>query len=112
MLSKVNRLRTDKEIKALFTKSKSAFGMCSIIKAKKNNLSVSRFAVVAGIKVSKKAVARNKIKRQVRYIIKKHLEEIEKGWDVAFLIKKDALEKSFQDIEKDLVASMKKIPLL
>ncbi len=112
MLSKEHRLRTDKEIKALFKNSKSAFGIYSIIRAKKNTFEVSRFAVIAGTKVSKKAVIRNKLKRQIRYIIKKHLENIEKGWDVIVMIKKEAVNKTFKEIEDDLVRSMKKTPLL
>ena len=112
MLSKQYRLRNDKEIKALFKNSKSAFGICSIIKAKKNNLENSRFAVIAGVKVSKKAVVRNKLKRQIRYIIKKHLDNIKSGFDVIIMIKKEATQKTFKEIEEEIVISLKKISLL
>jgi len=112
MLSKEYRLRTEKDIKALFKNSKSAFGIYSILKAKKNNQNNSRFAVIVGVKVSKKAVVRNKIKRQIRYIIKKNLENIQNGFDVGVMIKKEAVGKTFKEIEDDLVNSFKKIKLL
>ena len=52
------------------------------LKFRANALPVSRFAVVAGVKVSKKAVVRNRLKRQVRAIVHEVLGEITPGYDV------------------------------
>lgn len=112
MLSKEFRLRTDQDIKALFVNSKSAFGIYAILKTKPNKLSVSRFAVIAGTKVSKKAVVRNKLKRQIRAIIKKHLDAIKSGQDVVIMLKKEAVNKQYSELEEDLLKSIKKAKLL
>lgn len=113
MFSQENRLRHDKDIKALFSKGKSAFGILVGIKFRYNKLPVSRFAVVIGTKVSKKAVVRNRLRRQVRGIISKHLPKIAPGYDVALLIKKEAIGKKSREIEEELVATLKrKSPLL
>lgn len=113
MFSQENRLRHEKDIKALFLKGKSAFGVLVGVKFRANRLPVSRFAVVIGTKVSKKAVVRNRLRRQVREIIKKHLSEIAFGYDVALLIKKEAIGKKSREIEEELLVTLKrKTPLL
>lgn len=113
MYPQENRLRHEKDIKALFQKGKSAFGIMIGVKFRPNRLLVSRFAVVIGTKVSKKAVVRNRLKRQVRAIITKHLREIAPGFDVALLIKKEAIGKKSIELEQELIGNLKrKTPLI
>jgi len=113
MFSQENRLRHEKDIKALFLKGKSAFGVLVSVKFYPNRLGVARFAVVIGTKVAKRAVVRNRLRRQVREIIKKYLAEMKPGYDVALLIKKEAIGKKSRQIEEELVATLKrKTPLL
>ncbi len=112
MLPKENRLRHEKDIQALFANGKGVFGIYLSLKFKKNNLSDSRFAMVAGVKVSKKAVVRNRLKRQVRAILHAHLRELAHGFDVAILIRKEAVGKTSGDLEKDLLKLLKKAKLL
>ena len=112
MLPKENRLRHEKDIQALFANGKGVFGIYLSLKFKKNNLSDSRFAMVAGVKVSKKAVVRNRLKRQVRAIVHTHLESIARGFDVAILIRKEAVGKNSEEFEKDLLKMLKKAKLL
>lgn len=110
MLAKEQRLRHDKDIKALFAKGKSVFGMQIGIKFKKNQLPTSRFTVVVGTKVSKRAVERNRLKRRLRAIVQKHFETIAPGYDVMILTKKEALTKTFAELETQACSLFKKIP--
>lgn len=82
------------------------------LKLMKNKLEVSRFAVAAGLKVSKKAVDRNRIKRQVRAIVHEHLLEISAGYDVLLIVRKEALEKKTSEIEVELLKTFTKAKLL
>lgn len=65
MLSKIHRLKKDKEIKAVFANSKGVFDGACGIKYSQNNLDVSRFAFVVGTKTHKSAVQRNLLKDNI-----------------------------------------------
>ncbi|MFC1787602.1 ribonuclease P protein component [Patescibacteria group bacterium] len=111
MLQKEHRLRHDKDIKALFQKAKSVFDVYCGLKYKKNNLNVSRFAVVVGVKVSKKAVTRNRLRRQIISTIYKHLDEIKPGYDVIILVRKEAVGKKTEELAEHILSALKKAGL-
>ncbi len=112
MLRKENRLRQDKDFQKLFEKGQGVFGPFCGIRFQKNNLAVSRFAVVAGIKVSKNAVKRNQLRRQYREILRLNLDKIKAGYDVVLLISARSLNIKFQDKEIALMKVLKKAKLL
>lgn len=112
MLAKENRLRRDKEFKQVFASGKSVFDSACGIKFSKNELGVSRFAVVVGTKVSKSAVKRNRVRRQYREIIRLKLDEIKEGYDVILLVGKESLEMEYEQKEKKLVKVLKKAELV
>ena len=112
MLPQVHRLRHEKDIKTLFARGKSVFGSMVGIKIRPNSLPLSRFAVVAGVKVSKKAVVRNRLKRQVRAIIHEVLGNVRPGYDVLLFLKSSAVDKSFDDLKKEVLMGFKKSKLL
>jgi ribonuclease P protein component len=112
MFPKENRLRTEKDIQALFAGGKSVFGMFVGIKIKKNLKEQSRFTVVVGTKISKKAVVRNRLKRQIRAIVHAKLCELSSGYDVAFLVKKEAVGKNFEELQSDVEKLLRKAKLL
>ncbi|EKD33550.1 MAG: hypothetical protein ACD_76C00004G0001 [uncultured bacterium] len=112
MVPAQNRLKGAKEIKLLFEKGRGAFGILCGIKYRKNNLKISRFAFVVGLKVSKSAVKRNTAKRRLREAVRKHIKETKPGLDVAIIAKQAIIEAKFDQIEKDVVGLFKKIGLL
>ncbi len=112
MFLSVNRLRNDTDIKTLFSRGKSVFDICLGIKFRKNNLAFSRFAVVVGTKVSKKAVIRNRIKRRIRAIVEKQIPNLQKGFDVMFLVKKEAIVLTPTELEDQLIRIFKRAKLL
>lgn len=112
MLPQTNRLRLESDIKTLFARGKSVFGSWVGMKFRKNNLSMSRFAVVVGVKVSKKAVVRNRLKRQVRAIVQEVLPQVTPGYDVLFFMKPAGARGSFDELKEQVLASLKKAKLL
>jgi ribonuclease P protein component len=112
MLPQEHRLKQDKDIKTLFAKGKSVFGNQIGLKYAKNGLPVSRFAVIVGSKVSKSAVDRNRLKRQIRAILQKHVDSFAGGFDVMLLTRKETLGKKFVELEGQLLTAFKKTPLL
>lgn len=112
MLPKENRLRLDKDIKTLFSKGKGVFGVICGIKFRRNNLPTSRFAVVVGTKVSKKAVVRNRLRRQIRAMLRQELKHFRPGYDLMILVRPASVNKTRDEIQTDLIKNLKKTPIL
>ncbi len=73
-----------------------------------------RFAVSVGTKIAKRAVKRNRLRRQLTEIIRLWIKEgnIQTGWYVLVIAEKAALEKEYADLERDLTTSFKRAGLL
>ena len=70
----------------------------------------TKISVLAGLKVSKKAVVRNKIKRRAREIIRLNLSnEIRRGYFIVASAKPEAADKEFSRLKEDLLNALKKI---
>ena len=111
MLKKYNRLAKTKDIDNVFKKGKSSYGSFLGVKSLDNNLDFNRFTVVVSSKVSKKAVVRNKIKRQVREVIKQELLNFKIGKDVIVLTLPAVVGQKFADIRENLVKEFKRVCL-
>jgi len=68
------------------------------IKYKPNSLGKNRFRIIVSLKVSKKAVIRNKIKRRIREILRQF--DVKQGYDIVVITNKEIIGKSFQEIKK------------
>lgn len=98
MLPRENRLIKRKDFEEAHRKGKFFYSGNIAMRVLENELSLSRIGFSVGIKFSKKAVERNKIKRQLRDIFHKHLAEIRSGVDIIVMIKKE--EKQAIDWKK------------
>ena len=112
MLPKARRLHKEKDIKTLFARGKSVFGLLVGVKYLKREDGPSTFAVIVGTKVSKKAVVRNRLRRQVRAIVEKRLSEFQDGYDVAFIVREGSVGKKSEELERQIMTSLKKTPLV
>lgn len=112
MLNKINRLRHDKDFQQVFKKGKSVFDSACGVKYSKNRHEVSRFAVVAGTKVSKSAVKRNLLRRQYSEIIRLSLDKIKPKYDVVLLVSAPALKLNYHEKEARLMKVLKKANLI
>ena len=112
MLAAPYRLRKTLDIARVLKSRAGAFDSACGIKMAKNALSVSRFAVVVGTKVSKNAVDRNRVRRQYREILHAMIKEIRPGFDVILLTAKPSLSLGYQEKEKKLRSTMYRAKLL
>ena len=112
MLPKKFRLTRDKDLKKVFSRGKSFFAPPFKLKILKNDLGVSRFAIVVSNQVAKKATQRNKLKRQLREIIRLYLTEIKPGYDLVLIARPKILTYSFQQIKKAISSIFIKTKLL
>ena len=112
MLSAQHRLRKSMDIARVLKSKLGAFDSACGVKVAKNGLSVSRFAVVVGTKVSKNAVDRNRVRRQYRDIIHAVLSEIKPGFDALLLVARPALALDFEEKKKKLRSTLYRAKLL
>lgn len=68
-----------------------------LIKIGKNKLLTNRMGIVASLKVSKRAVDRNRAKRLIRSVIEELWDKIIPGYDILFILKKEAVGKKRAD---------------
>lgn len=108
MLSKINRLKKKKDFEKVFKKGRGFKEKLLYLKAAKNNLAVSRFGFVVGKNFSKKSVARAKIKRQLREITRKKINELKKGIDAVVVVMPGFTVKNFQELEQVITNLFKK----
>jgi len=88
MLLLKNRLRKKQEFEEVYKKGKSFSFENITLRFVKNKLECSRIGFVVSGKFSKKAVERNKIKRQLRAILRKNIQLLDSGLDIVIIPKK------------------------
>lgn len=112
MLSHENRLIQRRDFQDVFRKGRFfSYGSLSV-KFLKNNLKKSRFGVSVGLKFSKKAVERNRVRRQIRAILRVFLEEILPGFDLVFVVSKKNGEFDKKELENSVRNLLEKSGLI
>ena len=109
MLTRQHRLTKTKEIDFVFSQGKSSFDKLMGIKIADNNLSYNRFNIMVSNKVSKRAVARNKIKRQLRAIIRQELDSLAVGKDCVIIALLPILNENHHSLQKSLTKHFQRL---
>jgi ribonuclease P protein component len=73
-----------------------------------------KLAIAVGLKISKSAVRRNRIKRQVREVLRLLIKEnaLKIGFYILVIVKKSILEKEYADISQEIKVLLQKGKLL
>lgn len=109
MLPKVNRLKSDEDFKNIFKNGKGLENQFLRVKFFKNNINHSRFGFVISVKVLKKAVARNILKRRLRNIVGSFIENLKPGLDIVIWPKKNSVSINYKDLRNSLEELINKI---
>ena len=80
-------------------------------KLAKNSLKYNRYGVVVNLKVDKRAVARNKIRRRIREIIKLNNPNLKQDYDIMILTRESVKKLSYAEINKKLFYFFRKANL-
>lgn len=124
MLLQENRLRHFRDFDTLYKEGQ--FAGADIVTMKYWKIDPERFprreykkddlkiAFTVSTKVSKSAVKRNRLKRQMREVMRLLLKEgkISPGFLVVFMAKKEMLDQPYEKIEQSLVYLLKRTRLL
>lgn len=108
MLPKKYKLKKDKDFRRIFEKGRSYYRDFLGLKRLRNDLGLSRFAFLVGLKISKKAVIRNKIRRQLEETVRLNLAQIKTGYDMIFMVKPEIIDKKYEQIKETLIKLLKK----
>ena len=111
MLKKEYRLTKNKDFDKVFKEGRYYHNQNLLIKCLPNDLAYTRFGILVSTKVSKKAVVRNKIKRQIRAILALQLPFLKSGKDVVFVVFPLILAKEIEEIKKIIVTGFDKLNL-
>lgn len=103
-------LRNKKDFQNLFKNRTCYYSSYFTIFATKNKVNHYRFAISVNRKNEKKAVNRNKIKRQIRSILKEN-KNVNHSMDLLIIPKKNFLKCEFSKKKTDLLQLIKKISL-
>ena|SRR3989338_8454356 len=109
MLKKENRLIRKREIDQVFSKGKSSFDKIIGVKALETKGKINRFCIVVSSKVSKKAVIRNRKKRQLREAVRLNSNKLQAGFDFFILGLPPVVGADYREIEASLLGHFKKL---
>jgi len=102
MFPKPNRLPSE-SFRHIFKTGKRVRGEDVLLIISHNALPISRFAVQVGVKIAKRAVKRNRMKRLIRESIRHLIPTIKPGLDSIIIAQKNFAENKQQIIEDELV---------
>ncbi|MBU1180165.1 ribonuclease P protein component [Patescibacteria group bacterium] len=112
MLPKENRITKNAEFQKIYKKGEFFATKLIHFKYLKTGLPRTRVGFVIGLKVSKRAVKRNKLKRQMRAVFLLNLEKITPGFDIAVIAKPGAVELEYEEVEKNIQYFLNKAKLI
>jgi len=112
MLTKPYRLSRQSDFGKLKKNGRSFFSPSLRFRYLANYLPQSRFSVVVSTKISKKAVVRNRLRRQLLEIIRLNLAKIKPGYDFLIFTSQKALDLDYGQMEQEVLFSLKRSSLL
>ncbi len=112
MLAKKHKLTLQTDFKRVYSYKHVIHTKHFAVYKAPNNLKNSRFSLIVANKVSKKAVDRNRIRRRMRQVILRQLENIPTTLDIIISAKPAILPLDFKDTEQALIRALNKAKLL
>lgn len=124
MLQQENRLKKKRDIEITFSEGRFITGNFVNLKAwKVDPIKYTKrgysgdelkFAFVVGVKIDKRAVVRNRLKRQMREVVRLLLKDtkIKSGFFIMVMAKKEMKTQEYPDISQDIIAALHRSRLL
>ena len=102
-MKKTKMLKKNYEFRNILSRGKYYSGKYIEVFLKKNNKNINYLGIAIGVKIAK-ATKRNKIKRLIRESYKNIENELNMGYSIIFLWKKnvDTINANFENIDTDI----------
>ncbi len=105
MLAKANRVRLKRDFERVFASPRSLQCRFFRLKAVLTESEVTRFGIVTSAKVSKKAVARNRLRRRLRSILATELPALPVGYDIVIFCQPAAATAGFAELRAEVAGA-------
>lgn len=100
---KINSLKNQNDFKKVFNKGEVFGNRTFVMYFLKNKRGKNRIGIIVSKKISKKAVVRNKIRRQIKEAYRLNEEKLIRGYDIILIAKESIKKTDYQKIEKSLM---------
>ena len=100
---KINSLKRQNDFKHVFNKGEVFGNRTFVMYFLKNTLRENRIGIIVSKKISKKAVIRNKIRRQIKEVYRLNEKEFLEGYDIILIAKESIKKTDYQNIDKSLM---------
>lgn len=107
-MKKQNIVKKSKDFTRIIKKRNGKSNNYFIINKEENNENKPKFGITFTKKIGN-AVTRNKLKRRIKSIIDNNEEIYEKGINYIIIAKKEVLNLTYQQMEKELISVFQKI---
>ena len=107
-MKKINIIKKNNDFNRIIKKRNGKSNDLFIINQEPNNLNKAMFGITLTKKIGN-AVVRNKLKRQIKSIIDNNKNIYQNNKNYIIIIKKEALNASYQEKEKSLISLFEKI---
>ncbi len=105
------RLRRSADIQRVLREGRSWANRYLVLYAVRSATEQNRIAFVTGKRLGN-AVTRNRLKRRMRAIVAKRLDNMEDGWDLVFIIRRGAVKEGFSQYVAAVDQLLRKAGLL
>lgn len=110
-MKKKDIVKSHEEFNTLIKKGKQIHSKCFAIYYNKNQINHSRYGISVGTKLGN-AVFRNKYKRKIRMLINENNTLYNKNCDYIIILRKNAIDLTYNDLKSDfdnLIIKLKEI---
>ncbi len=112
MLNKKYRLSKNKDFEKVFRQGKFYSDKIVSLKFIPNQLDHNRFGIIVGLKVDRRAVVRNKVKRRLRSVIRSLFPVMKTSFDIILIAKPFIVGEDYQTIKEKIEKLFNKSGLL
>lgn len=112
MSVRIGRISKQKDFEKIFKQGKSFQNNLFSLRLINNELASFHLAVVVSNKISKKAVVRNRLRRQAKEILRKELFGNAKGFDLIFIAKGELAGSEFPKIKDAIINLLNKAKII
>lgn len=109
MLKRIYRITKAKDYQRIYRQGGKIYNPFFILRYLPNQKKISRFGVIISNKVAKKAVIRNRLKRQITEIIRLTMSGIPAGYDCSLICLPKISRADYNEIKKNLDLLLAKI---
>ena len=103
---RARRLSRGDEFDSVYSKGTVISGPLLLVRVKRNEVGTTRWGFAVGKRLSKKAVVRNRLRRQLREAIRQL--PVDEGWDIVVQARPKAMAATFAALREDLAQRLRR----